>query len=255
MVHYIEKETVKDWLHCDDDAFNRILSDENMVLRTSSSEPYNGYHSVDVHRMIMKQNVDNKGHVMSLKQLLLWSRFYDKLHGINHFERSENVKPIFNDMIRLVDMTDMGCDISIDYMQVLIKWYLETISRLFDDYDIQNSEINLSHNETICLPDLSIINHKEVLESFVQSLKDFNFYRALGVVKMYQFHHICRDEPLVHAFLKDVTRYLNAVTNICITIGRYKSSAPIMIHIEPIQQWAKEMIQILFNVTERGEVM
>ena len=57
MVHYIQKETVKKWLKCDDKGFDKIISETRTLLRTAENMSRHYYHSVDVHRLIMKQKV------------------------------------------------------------------------------------------------------------------------------------------------------------------------------------------------------
>ena len=37
MVHYIQKETVKKWLKCDDEGFDKIISETRTLLRTAEN--------------------------------------------------------------------------------------------------------------------------------------------------------------------------------------------------------------------------
>ena len=61
------------------------------------------YHSVDVHRLIMKQKVYQLGTMIELNQLLSWAKFYEKIHKFNDYERSENLSSLFDDMTDLVE--------------------------------------------------------------------------------------------------------------------------------------------------------
>ncbi len=154
-------------------------------------------------------------------------------------------------MTHLVDMIYGGYHISIDYIQVLIKWYLESISRLIDDYDIKDNELKMTPDETICLPHSSVILNQTVSNNFIYALNKFDFYRALGVVKTYPLYHIYDIKYLSYKLAVDILYYLYTVFNECITIGKSKSPVPIMINITDIKEWSDEMIQILFNVKER----
>lgn len=253
MVHYIQKETVKKWLKCDDEGFDKIISETRTLLRTAKNRSRHYYHSVDVHRLIMKQKVYRWGFMLDLNQLTSWSKFHEKVHQLDDYERSENLKDVLDDMTHLVDMTYGGYHISIDYIQVLIRWYLESISRLIDDYDIEINELKMAPNETICLPHLSVTLNQKISDKFIQALNEFDFYRALGVVKAYPLYHVYDMKYPSYKLAVDMLYYLYTVFNECVMIGRSKSPVPIMIHTTDIKEWSDEMIQILFNVKESGE--
>lgn len=251
MAHYIQREDVKKWLKCDDSKLDEILIDVRTSSRKDESVGNQCYHSVDVHRLIMKQKVYQLGTMIELNQLLSWAKFYENIHKFNDYERSENLSSLFDDMTHLVDMTYGGYHISIDYIQVLIKWYLESISRLIDDYDIKDDELKMTPDETIRLPHSSVILNQTVSDKFIQALNEFDFYRALGVVKTYPLYHVYDIKYPSYKLAVDILYYLYTVFNECIAIGKSKSPVPIMINIADIKDWSAEMMQILFNVTER----
>lgn len=251
MAHYIQRKDIKKWIKCDDNELDDILSNVRTLSREDESVENHLYHSVDVHRLIMKQKVYQLGTTIELNQLLSWAKFRENIHQINDYERSENLSNLFDDMTHLVDMTYGGYHISIDYIQVLIKWYLESISRLVDDYDIKDDELKMTPDETICLPHSSVILNQTVSDNFIYALNKFDFYRALGVVKTYPLYHIYDIKYLSYKLAVDILYYLYTVFNECITIGKSKSPVPIMINITDIKEWSDEMIQILFNVKER----
>lgn len=253
MAHYIQREDVKKWLKCDDDELDGILSDVRTLSREDKSVGNCRYYSVDVHRLIMKQKVYQLGITIELNQLLSWAKFHENVHQFNDYERSENLSSLFDDMTHLVDMTYGGYHISIDYIQVLIKWYLESISHLIDNYEIKDDELKMTPDETIRLPHSSVILNQTVSDKFIQALNEFDFYRALGVVKTYPLYRVYDIKYPSYKLAVDILYYLYTVFNECIAIGKSKSPVPIMINIANIKEWSDEMIQILFNVKERGD--
>lgn len=251
MAHYIQREDVKKWLKYDDDELDEILSDVRTLSREDESVRNCRYHSVDIHRLIMKQKVYQLGTTIELNQLLSWAKFHENVHQFSDYERSENLSSLFDDMTHLVDITYGGYHISIDYIQVLIKWYLESISRLIDGYDIKDNELKITPDETIRLPHSSVILNQTVSDKFIQALNEFDFYRALGVVKTYPLYLVYDMKYPSYKLAIDILYYLYTVFNECIVIGKSKSPVPIMINITDIKEWSDEMIQILFNVKER----
>lgn len=255
MAHYIKEDDIKKYIMSDNDGFETLLENTKIALRTKRISNSDAYHSVDVHRLMMKQTVDITGQIPHFNQWVAWSHFYDKVCQLKDYERSEHIKDVLDKMTFLVDMTYGAYHISIDYMQVLIKWYLKQISKVCDDYEINVKKLKMTSNETFSLPHSSIILDDKVSISLIQALNRFDFYRALGLIKMHSLYRVYQVGNSANQFIVGVLYFLYTVLNTCLTVAKSKSPVPVMIDITDIKIWSHEIIQILFNVTEEGGVM
>lgn len=255
MVHYIKEDDVKKYIISDNDGFGALLENTKMPLRTKRISNSVAYHSVDVHRLMMKQIVDITGQTPHFNQWIEWGHFYDKVSRLKDYERSEHIKDVLDKMTFLVDMIYGTYHISLDYMQVLIKWYLKQISKICDDYEINVKKLKMTSNETFSLPHSSIILDNDISTLLIQALNQFDFYRALGFIKMHPLHHVYQVSRFANQFVVGVLYFLYTVLNTCLMVAKSKSPVPVMIDMTDIKIWSHEMIQILFNVTEEGGVM
>lgn len=254
MAHYIKDSIVYEWLKTDVHQFMTKVDDEGLYVRMYDDEGVTYYHSVDIHRLLMKHLVDLTSYLPTLEQLNDWSNLNQKLHEYDVSEKSDDVIDSLDEMIRLVDMNYGAYYIMSDYIQPVMIGYISNIARLCDDYQIDIHSIQLTQFETIDLPKTLHIKDELMSDELIHHLQHFDGYRLLGLLKSVSLEDIYYSLGYdTWSFVRDILYYLHLLLKECIKEAKALSPLPIMIHIDDLAQWSDEMIAILFNVSERRD--